>query len=282
VTLDYSGEGLQFEMNRVDLLFNRALALKEVGRIAEAQDDTCVLYTYVCSIYIRVFYIHTCVLYTYLYICTNRNVYIYVVMHVERERTTETETDSVSIVRPRSRRCAVLLRSRTIRVFCIFICLHMYMVRRITEVQNDAHFIYLYMYVCTKREREREVPLQVCAGAQGGEPYGRDAGRHVSFICLYVCVFMYVKITRERESLIPFQSCARAQGGEPYCRDAGRYVCLVCSYLYIFLYLKRERGSFSIVRSRSREWAAFFFGISEAQDDACLLLYKYMFIYLSM
>ena len=29
-TLDYSGEGLQFEMNRVDLLFNRALALKEV------------------------------------------------------------------------------------------------------------------------------------------------------------------------------------------------------------------------------------------------------------
>jgi hypothetical protein len=30
VTMDYSGEGLQFEMNKVDLLFNRALALKEV------------------------------------------------------------------------------------------------------------------------------------------------------------------------------------------------------------------------------------------------------------
>jgi len=28
--MDYSGEGLQFEMNKVDLLFNRALALKEV------------------------------------------------------------------------------------------------------------------------------------------------------------------------------------------------------------------------------------------------------------
>ena len=83
MTLDYSGEGLQFEMNRVDLLFNRALALKEVGRIAEAQDDTCVLYIY-------------------LYICANRNVYIHVVMHVERERTTETETDSISMVRARA------------------------------------------------------------------------------------------------------------------------------------------------------------------------------------
>jgi hypothetical protein len=33
--MDYSGEGLQFEMNKVDLLFNRALALKEVSRILE-------------------------------------------------------------------------------------------------------------------------------------------------------------------------------------------------------------------------------------------------------
>ena len=39
MTLDYSGEGLQFEMNKVDLLFNRALALKEVSRISEAQLD---------------------------------------------------------------------------------------------------------------------------------------------------------------------------------------------------------------------------------------------------
>eukprot|EP00287_Rhodomonas_sp_CCMP768_P027816 CAMPEP_0202851730 /NCGR_PEP_ID=MMETSP1389-20130828/87186_1 /ASSEMBLY_ACC=CAM_ASM_000865 /TAXON_ID=302021 /ORGANISM="Rhodomonas sp., Strain CCMP768" /LENGTH=146 /DNA_ID=CAMNT_0049530097 /DNA_START=15 /DNA_END=452 /DNA_ORIENTATION=- len=39
VGLDYSSEGLQFEMHRVDLLFNRALALKELGRVSEAQAD---------------------------------------------------------------------------------------------------------------------------------------------------------------------------------------------------------------------------------------------------